>query len=87
LGGVSAALEAALALALPLWISLWLIDATLALVARAVGHTEPLARAPLRSGLSLVLLGLWLGPVSAHAPGWLRGALTAAGAALARLAR
>ncbi|HEX6246161.1 MAG TPA: hypothetical protein VFZ61_34795, partial [Polyangiales bacterium] len=83
----AAALEATLALALPLWVSLWLLDATLGLVARALGHGEPLARSPLRGALGLLLLGLCLGPISAHAPAWLRGGLNEASALVVRLSR
>jgi flagellar biosynthesis protein FliR len=87
LSAVGAALHATLALALPLWMALWLIDATLLLVARALGHVDELTRAPLRAALGLFLLALMLAPLSAHAPGWVRTALADAQGRIARLSR
>jgi type III secretory pathway component EscT len=87
LSAVAAGLHATLALALPLWMALWLIDATLLLVARALGHADELTRAPLRAALGLLLLALLLAPLSAHAPGWVRAALLDAQGRITRLSR
>jgi flagellar biosynthesis protein FliR len=87
LGAVTSALGVGLALALPLWAALWLVDATYALVLRALGTSEPLSRSALRTGLGLLIVALLLAPLTAEAPALVRAALREARAAVSGLAR
>ena len=87
LSGVGSAFGLALSLGLPLWIALFLLDATLALVARAAGGARELSRSPLRAALALLILALMLAPLASRAPELVRASLRDARAGVARVAK
>lgn len=84
---LQSAVTLGLALGLPLWIALWLVDVSVGLATRPFGGASEEARAPLRSGLALLLAGLLLAPLASRAPEFVRAALRDARGVVGQLSR